>query len=169
MNEEKNTVTPQEQEPREEKLPKAKRTALVRYIAILFVFAFLVVLGSLYLQYRNTATKQISDLTSEKTSALARAEQLQNENLELQQTVAKLEEDADTAQKEHEQDLLEQQKVYDALVRLLSKPDKIGDPKFVEAVKTVTEGKEKLSQTAWEAYAAYAEEIGITKTEETKP
>ena len=167
MSEENKNQTPQEQDA--EKLPKAKRTALIRYIAILFVFAFLIVLGSLFLQYRSTATKQISDLTSEKTSALARAEQLQNENLELKKTVSKLEADADETRKAHEQELAEQQKVYDALVRLLSKPDKIDDPKFVEAVKAVTEGKEKLSQTAWEAYTAYAEEIGIMKTEETKP
>ncbi len=169
MSEENKKRTPQEPEPQAEKLPKAKRTALIRYIAILFVFAFLIVLGSLFLQYRSTATRQISDLTSEKTSALAQAEQLQNDNLELQKTVAKLEADADEAQKAHEEELAEQQKVYDALIRLLSKPDKINDPRFVEAVKTVTEGKDKLSQAAWEAYAAYAEEIGITKTEETKP
>ena len=165
MSEEKK-ITTQEPEPQTEKLPTAKRTALIRYLAILFVFAFLIVLGSLFLQYRSTATQRISDLTSEKTSALAHAEQLQSENMELQQTVTKLEAEADDAQKAHEQELEERQKVYDALVRLLAKPDKIDDPSFVEAVKTVTEGKDKLSDTAWAAYVAYAEEIGITKSEE---
>ncbi|MBR2897799.1 MAG: hypothetical protein IKC04_07970 [Oscillospiraceae bacterium] len=180
MNEEIN-MTPQEQDPETapqvERLPRAKRTALIRYIAILFVFAFLIVLLSLFLQFRSTTTKQISDLTSASNSAIARAEQLQDENLALKETVKQLRKDAEDAQKAHEEELVKEQEVYDALMLLLTKPrKKIAGPKFVEAVKTVTEGKEKLSQTAWEKFTAYAEEEGLkletteetTETEEEK-
>lgn len=173
MNEEMNTA-PQAQDPETtpqvEKLSRAKRTALIRYIAILFIFAFLIVLLSLFLQFRSTTTKQISDLTSASNSAIARAEQLQEENLELKKVVKQLQKDAEDAQKAHEEELVKEQEVYDALMLLLTKPRKnISGPKFVDAVKAVTEGKEKLSQTAWEAFVAYAENEGlkIETTEET--
>ena len=171
---------PQEQAPEEAeqggKLSPSKRTALVRYIAILFVFAFLIVLLSLFLQYRSTASKQISDLTSASNSAIARAEQLQDENVQLHKTVEQMQADAAAAQTAHEEELVKQQEVYDALLRLLYKTKKPSGPKFVEDVKTVTEGKDKLSQTAWEDFTEYAEKVGIeieitdetTETEDEK-
>lgn len=155
-----------EEQPQVEKLPKAKRTALVRYLAILFVFAFLIVLLSLFLQYRSSASKQISDLTSASNSAIAKAEQLQEENRELEKTAAELEERARKIQQEHEKELEGERLVYDALVRLLADPEKSDDPRVDEDVKTVRDGLDKLSGSAREAFAAYEEETQKDKREE---
>ena len=175
MSEEKKPVTGQSEGPAQvDKLPKSKRTALVRYLAILFVSAFVIVLLSLYLQYRSTTSKKISDLTSMSNSAVANASQLQEENRALEQTVTEMEQNGIKLQEEHQKELADQRLVYDALVRLLSDPEKSDDPKYVEDpkvaedLKTVQDGQDKLSESAKEAFAAYAEEIGINKTEEAK-
>ena len=193
MSEEKN-VTPLE--PQEEKLPKAKRTALVRYMAILFVVAFVLVLLSLVLQYYRSS-RTITELNHSKLGAIASAEQMQDENRELEQRVAQMEQQVKQSQKEaqdaqtaaqtaeetaaeleasYNQELTDQQNVYEALVQLLTdeelrkKPkSRREDPEVVAAVKLVTEGKDKLSTAAWEAFTAFAEEIGITLTTEETP
>ena len=175
MNEENKPVTGKTAEsPQPDKLPKSKRTALVRYLAILFAFAFAIVLLSMFLQYRRNASKQISDLTSMSNSAVANASQLQEENRALEETVAEMEQNGIKMQEEHQKELADQQLVYDALVRLLSDPEKSDepeyreDPKIAGDLKTVQDGLDKLSESAKEAFAAYAEEIGMNKTEEAK-
>lgn len=60
----------------------AKRTALLRYMAILFAVAFLLVLLSYFIQVRN-ARSTISELNQTSASALQNAEKLQQTNREL--------------------------------------------------------------------------------------
>ena len=79
----------------------AARKGRVRMLAILFVFAFAIVLLSLFLQYRSSATKKISDLTSMSNSAVANASQLQEENRALEQTVQEMEQNGIKMQEEH--------------------------------------------------------------------
>ena len=74
MDEKKDTQQP---------LSGARKTALVRYIAILFAVAFLLVLLSLILQ-AHSSKATISELTQTSSSALSNVEQLQAQNRDLQ-------------------------------------------------------------------------------------
>lgn len=94
MNEKK-----QSQQPEEEKVPldDRKKTALLRYIAILFAVAFLFVLFSMLLQMRDSQAT-ISELNQSSASALQKAEQLQETNRQLQEDNEALQEALDAAQ-----------------------------------------------------------------------
>lgn len=63
-------------------LSDQKKTALLRYMAVLFGVAFLLVLLSLLIQMRDS-NETISTLSQSKAGALERAELLQNENQKL--------------------------------------------------------------------------------------
>ena len=167
MNEEEQiTQEPEQKAPdQSEKLPKAKRSALVRYMAILFAFAFVLVLLSLVMQYYRSS-ETISELNASQANALARAEQLQEENRSLEITIEQMEQDGEKALQEHEDELAGMQESYDALLRILMDPENIADPDFAEDVKTVKDGREKLTETAWAAFAALAEDNGMTLTED---
>ncbi len=83
-----------------------RRTALLRYMAILFSVAFLLVLGSLVVQmHKSQAT--ISELNATSSSALSNAEQLQEQNRALQDDKRELERENQTL--EHDNQTLEQQ------------------------------------------------------------
>jgi uncharacterized protein YoxC len=60
-------------------LSSRKRTALLRYMAVLFGVAFLLVLLSFLIQIRDSR-ETISDLNQSQSSALQRAQQLQTQN-----------------------------------------------------------------------------------------
>lgn len=60
-------------------LSSRKRTALLRYMAVLFGVAFLLVLLSFLIQIRDSR-ETISDLNQSQTNALQRAQQLQTQN-----------------------------------------------------------------------------------------
>lgn len=64
--------------------------ALIRYVAILFAVAFLLVLFSFIVSMRDSK-QTISELNKDANSSLARAEQLQDENRQLQEEKAELE------------------------------------------------------------------------------
>jgi len=70
-------------------LDEKKKTALLRYVAIMFAVAFVFVLLSLFGQMRNSKTA-ISELNQSSTSALQKAEQLQERNQELEKENAYL-------------------------------------------------------------------------------
>ncbi len=72
---------PQDQ-PERAPISDKKRNALLRYMAILFGVAFLLVLLSLMIQMRDSR-QTISDLSQSQAGVLQRAEQLQNENQQL--------------------------------------------------------------------------------------
>ncbi len=64
-------------------LDERKKSALLRYVAIMFAVAFLLVLFSLLGQMRNSMST-ISELNQSSSSALQKAERLQEDNLELE-------------------------------------------------------------------------------------
>lgn len=72
---------PQDKQPAP--LSEARKTALLRYMAVLFAVAFLLVLLSLILQ-AHSSKATISELTQTSSSALSNVEQLQAQNRDLQ-------------------------------------------------------------------------------------
>ena len=85
----------------EKKIPEVpvshqKRTALLRYMAILFAVAFALVMLSYLIQVRNSQTT-ITQLSETSASALQNAEQLQETNYELTQEIERLNEELDNA------------------------------------------------------------------------
>ena len=81
---EKKTPQPEQAAPETGKpLSEKRKSALLRYMAVLFCAAFILVLISLILQTHSSKAK-ISELNAASTSALSNAEALQNENRALQ-------------------------------------------------------------------------------------
>ena len=81
---EKKTPQPEQAAPETGKpLSEKRKSALLRYMAVLFCAAFILVLISLILQTHSSKAK-ISELNAASTSALANAEARQNENRALQ-------------------------------------------------------------------------------------
>ena len=81
---EKKTPQPEQAAPETGKpLSEKRKSALLRYMAVLFCAAFILVLISLILQMHSSEAK-ISELNAASTSALSNAEALQNENRALQ-------------------------------------------------------------------------------------
>ena len=89
MDEEKKT-TPAEQPQPPAPLSDARKAALLRYMAILFAVAFLLVLLSLILQ-THSSKSTISELSAASTSALDNAVKLQEQNRALQEEKQQLE------------------------------------------------------------------------------
>lgn len=87
MNEETNQI-----QPEKSGLDENRKSALLRYVAIMFAVAFVLVLLSMLGQMRNSKTA-ISELSQSSSSALQRAEQLQQDNLELTEANAELMQD----------------------------------------------------------------------------
>ena len=83
-------------EPNQEPKPKPERSknALLRYLTILFAFAFLLVLLSYLIQMRNMNTT-VSELNKTSSNALSNAEALQATNQSLMEEKAALEEQID--------------------------------------------------------------------------
>ena len=97
MDEEKKT-TPAEQPQPPAPLSDARKAALLRYMAILFAVAFLLVLLSLILQ-THSSKSTISELSAASTSALDNAVKLQEQNRALQEEKQQLEDELDAVQK----------------------------------------------------------------------
>ena len=77
------TQQPVQPEKQAAPLSEARKTALLRYMAVLFAVAFLLVLLSLILQ-AHSSKATISELTQTSSSALSNVEQLQAQNRDLQ-------------------------------------------------------------------------------------
>jgi len=75
-------------------MPDSKRTALLRYMIIMFAVAFVLVLMSMVLQTRSS-NSTISELHQSSTSALTKAKQLQDTNRDLQDQIRQLNKDMD--------------------------------------------------------------------------
>ena len=73
-------------------MEEKRKQSLLRYIAVMFVVAFVLVLISLVGQ-----TRSIGQLSESSASALQRAEDLQNTNRELTEQIAQLETELDEA------------------------------------------------------------------------
>ena len=83
MDENKDVQQTEQQEKQPAPLSEARKTALLRYMAVLFAVAFLLVLLSLILQ-AHSSKATISELTQTSSSALSNVEQLQAQNRDLQ-------------------------------------------------------------------------------------
>lgn len=138
------------------RLPGAKRTALLRYMAVMFAAAFLLVLLSMIFQMRSHNTT-ISQLNQSSASALAKAEQLQEDNRKLQKDLSTARQYVAAAREEGERDVEDTRTAYDALLQVLgTEKPKDGDVEYSKAVETVINMKEFLSD---EAYALFEETL----------
>ena len=90
----KDNETPEK--PQAAPLSEKKRTAMLRYIAVLFAVAFALVLLSYLIQARNSQTT-IKELNATSASALQNAEQLQETNRELTEENKRLNDAVDNA------------------------------------------------------------------------
>ncbi len=90
------TKMPAEQVPEtfQTRMPDSKRTALLRYMIIMFAVAFVLVLMSMVLQTRSS-NSTISELHQSSTSALTKAKQLQDTNRDLQDQIRELNKNID--------------------------------------------------------------------------
>lgn len=169
-------------------LTNQQKTALLRYLAILFAVAFLLVLISLFVQSHNsrqTLSEISKNNTDVLTNALANAEALQTQNRELQDENAalraqlqeqedllnerdtllvELETRLDAALRENEdQTALQSQletvrKTYDALVTALTCTTHEGNLTFSKAMDVVEQNLDVLSESARKAYENLLEE-----------
>lgn len=173
------------EEKRQAPLSSAKKTALLRYMAILFAVAFLLVLASLILQ-KSSSQEQIGALSESNASALTRAEQLQAQNRELQDAVTDLQARLDDAQAQlteqadelealrEEYDALEReadavQDAYAALITALQCKTHEGNVTYSKAMDAVARNKQYLSDDALAAYEALLASDEKPEQSEAKP
>lgn len=158
-----------------------KRAALLRYMAILFAVAFLMVLASLLIQTHSSraALSEMSKNNSDALSnAMANAEflqdqnrELQDENRELRAQLEALEDEQDgtdalarqLAALQAEYDALREhatgtERAYEALITALGCKSHEGNVTFSRAMDTVEQNREYLSDEALEIYEALLDE-----------
>lgn len=142
------TPAEEKQETFQERMPSAKRTALLRYMTVMFAAAFFLVLMSFVFQMKSHNTT-VSELSQSSASALSRAQQLQEENRELQRDLTEARKYVEMAREEGENDVENTKAAYDALMLVLSteKP-KDGDVEYSKAVETVKNFENYLSEVA---------------------
>ena len=172
---EKKTPQPEQAAPETGKpLSEKRKSALLRYMAVLFCAAFILVLISLILQTHSSKAK-ISELNAASTSALSNAEALQNENRALQDDKIALEKENEelqakideAAQSEEESQAAENEMIkslrteldrtkeaYEALLEAKACETREGNVTFSRAMQTLERLKDYLGQTALEEYKA---------------
>ena len=152
-------------QPEKTGLDETRKSALLRYVAILFAVAFVLVLLSMIEQMRDSKST-ISELSQSSTSALQKAELLQEENLELtnendelaqdkkflQQQVDQLTEDTETLQKELDAAAEQQGKVLEAYEALLAAME-TGETENLEQFKEI------LGENGTKAYETLTKEV----------
>ena len=141
-----------------------RKTALLRYLAILFAVAFLLVLASMLAQMRNSQTT-ISQLTQSSTSAAENIQQMQETNrnlqdaLEAEQTANQNLLDAlNQAQQENEKT----RQAYEQLllvIQLASQGQWEGNVALSRAIDALEEQKQYLDQTGLEVYESLLKEV----------
>ena len=162
-------------------LSEKRKAALLRYMAVLFCAAFILVLISLILQ-RHSSEAKISELNAASTSALSNAEALQTENRTLQdekialekkneelqekideltkqlEEAAQAEEDSQTAENEVVKNLRTEldrtKEAYEALLEAKGCDMREGNVTFSRAMQTLERLKDYLGPTALEEYHA---------------
>lgn len=166
-------------------LSDARKAALLRYMAILFAVAFLLVLLSLILQ-THSSKSTISELSAASTSALDNAVKLQEQNRALQEEKQALEDTRDELQKkldeqtalndqlldaaqdeesaeqkqlrEKELELTHTRMAYDALMTAKSCTTHEGNVTFSRAMETIERYKDCLSEDALAEYEKLQEQ-----------
>ena len=172
---EKKTPQPEQAAPETGKpLSEKRKSALLRYMAVLFCAAFILVLVSLILQMHSSEAK-ISELNAASTSALSNAEALQNENRALQDDKIALEKENEELQAKLDEasqaeettqaaenemikslrtELDRTKEAYEALLEAKSCDTREGNVTFSRAMQTLERLKDYLGQTALEEYKA---------------
>lgn len=146
------------------RVPAQKRTALLRYMAVMFAAAFLLVLLSFVMQMRSSNTT-ISHLSQSSASALARAEQLQEDNRELVAELSSAKRYIGVAREEGEENVKKTQTAYDALMIVLAAEPKEGDVALASAEQTVMDLKEFLSEEALALFEEHMAQYGNDEKE----
>ena len=184
MDEEKKN---QNQEPAQPPAPlsDARKAALLRYMAILFAVAFVLVLRSLILQ-THSSKSTISELSAASTSALDNAVKLQEENRALQEEQQQLQDELDELQKkldeetalneqllaasqdeekdakqelrDKEQELEHTRMAYEALLTAMNCDTREGNVTFSRAMETVARYVDCLSEEALAEYEKLQEQ-----------
>lgn len=163
----------QKNQPEKSGLDDRRKTALLRYVAILFAVAFVMVLFSMLTQMRNSEAA-LTELNRSSASALQKAEQLQEANQSLQQDNnalrAKLK---STEQKQAEAEDLraqlneaeaEQLRIAQAYEELLTAMDAVtpgsqeGNVAFAKAYENLEELKQYLGRNGLEKYETLLDE-----------
>ena len=177
MDEEKKN---QNQEPAQPPAPlsDARKAALLRYMAILFAVAFVLVLLSLILQ-THSSKSTISELSAASTSALDNAVKLQEEQQQLQDQLDELqkkldeetalneqllaasqdeEKDAKQELRDKEQTLEHTRMAYEALLTAMNCDTREGNVTFSRAMETVARYVDCLSEEALAEYEKLQEQ-----------
>lgn len=149
-----------EEKAREEKLDETRKSAVLRYIAVLFAVAFLLVLISLLGQMRDSSNT-ISQLSESSTSAFQKAEQLQDRNRELEEQLTALQKEQEAL----EQELEAQQKAPAAYEQLLLAMELVkqgameGNVAAEQALDNLEQMKDHLGPKGLEKYESLLEEV----------
>ena len=139
---------PQDKQPAP--LSEARKTALLRYMAVLFAVAFLLVLLSLILQ-AHSSKATISELTQTSSSALSNVEQLQAQNRDLQDEKQTLtQESAEKLKLELE--LAHTKEAYEALLVAKNCEMHEGNVTFSKAMDTLADLEQYLGTEARAEY-----------------
>ncbi len=152
-------------QPEKSGLDETRKSALLRYVAILFAVAFVLVLVSMLGQMRDSKST-ISELSQSSTSAIQKAEQLQDENQELrqenvelvqdkkflQQQVLQLTEESEALQEEAEAAAEQQEKLQEAYEALLAALE-TGETENLEQYLNI------LGENGLKAYEALTKEV----------
>ena len=152
-------------QPEKTGLDEKRKSALLRYVAILFAVAFVLVLVSMLGQVRDSKSA-ISELSKSSTSAIQKAEQLQDENQELrqenvelvqdkkflQQQVLQLTEEAEDLEKEAAAAVEQQEKLLEAYEALLFAMEN-GETENLEQFKEI------LGENGMKAYETLTKEV----------
>ena len=146
-------------EPEQSKVSAKKRSALLRYMAVLFVAAFILVAMSLVFD-RNLSEERVNS-----QNALAKAEELQTSNRELEDKVVELQTELETAKTEAK-DKQKLQQAYDSLVYVLTNEPVEGDVEFAKAQSALEENREYLSENAAAALDARLASLAEAPAEE---
>ena len=180
MDEEKKN---QNQEPAQPPAPlsDARKAALLRYMAILFAVAFVLVLLSLILQ-THSSKSTISELSAASTSALDNAVKLQEQNRTLQEEKQQLQDELDELQKkldeetalneqllaasqdeekDAKQELRDKEQelmAYEALLTAMNCDTREGNVTFSRAMETVARYVDCLSEEALAEYEKLQEQ-----------
>lgn len=136
-------------------VPSKKRTALLRYIEVLFVAAFLLVILSLLFQLRDS-NLTISQVAQSSATTLAKADSLQATNRELREQLAEAQ--AAAAELQERRLALEEEnrtlrEAYDALLIVLT--SRTSDGNYSEAVATVRAYRAYYSDAEWALFEAH--------------
>ena len=166
---EKKTPQPEQAAPETGKpLSEKRKSALLRYMAVLFCAAFILVLISLILQTHSSKAK-ISELNAASTSALQDEKiALEKENEELQAKLDELTQKLDEASQAEENtqaaenemikslrtELDRTKEAYEALLEAKACETREGNVTFSRAMQTLERLKDYLGQTALEEYKA---------------